>query len=405
MTWRSTRTPRYAWCLMTTETLVDTKKTSRSVAVATWVVWLIALLEAGLIGFAPLLFRRQFAESGTGVDLEFVAFVVTIALVVMVFATAGAMVARGQPANLVGWLMLAGAPALGGVFLGFLIGVVLTDSDPGMARWFVLAGVVLFGPALFVLGPALAAVFPTGHLLPGWWARATWLVAIAIGIGALLAVVTPGRLEESIALDNPLGISGLPPDLRAIGSSLTALGLAVGALVGVASLVVRYRRSAVDVRHQLKWFLYAGVVLAVVMPISLAVGENWTAIVAMLALGLVPISVVVSVLRYRLYEIDTLINRTLVYVSLVGIVAGIYAGLVALLQRAFTALTGDTSDAAAVISALALATVFTPIRNALQAAVDRRFKPAEAAPSKWDDPEFRAAVEAIARDVVKQARH
>jgi hypothetical protein len=94
-----------------------------------------------------------------------------------------------------------------------------------------------------------------------------------------------------------------------------------------------------------------------------------------------------------------------VYVALVGIVAGIYAGLVELLQRAFTALTGDTSDAAAVISALALATVFTPIRNALQAAVDRRFKPADAAPSKWDDPEFRAAVEAIARDVVKQARH
>ena len=124
---------------------------------------------------------------------------------------------------------------------------------------------------------------------------------------------------------------------------------------------------------------------------------------AILALGLVPVAVVVAVLRYRLYEIDTLINRTLVYVPLVGIVAGIYAGLVALLQRAFTAVTGDKSDAAAVISALALAAVFTPIRNALQSAVDRRFKPADSsAAGKWDDPEFRAAVEAIVRDVVER---
>jgi hypothetical protein len=88
------------------------------------------------------------------------------------------------------------------------------------------------------------------------------------------------------------------------------------------------------------------------------------------------------------------------------VVAGIYAGLVALLQRGFTALTGDTSDAAAIISALALAAVFTPIRNALQSAVDRRFKPADSqAPGKWDDPEFRVAVEAIVRDVVDRAPH
>ena len=114
---------------------------------------------------------------------------------------------------------------------------------------------------------------------------------------------------------------------------------------------------------------------------------------------------VVAVLRYRLYEIDTLINRTLVYVPLVGIVAGLYAGSVALLQRVFTAVTGDSSDAAAVISALALATVFTPIRNAIQSAVDRRFKADTRPPaSQWDAPEFRAAVEAIVRDVTARAR-
>ena len=153
-------------------------------------------------------------------------------------------------------------------------------------------------------------------------------------------------------------------------------------------------------RHQLKWFLYAVAVWAVALPVSLVVGDNWTAIVAIIALTLVPAAVVVAIRRYRLYEIDVLINRTLVYVPLVGIVAGLFAALTTFLQAVFTAVTGNTSDAAAVISALAMAALFTPIQDALQAAVDRRFKPEDTStPSQWDDPEFRAAVEAIVRDV------
>ncbi len=388
---------------MSNEPAARAPQSSLSRAVA-WLCWTAALLEAGLISLAPLLFERQFAASGSDVNLEFGVFLATIALVVMVFATAGLLVTRRQPGNLVGWLMLVGGPALGAVFVGYLLGAVVTVSDPVTASWFVLAANVMFGPALFLLGPALASVFPTGHLLPGWWASALSICTRAIVIGATISALTPGQLEESIALVNPIGITALPDGLRPVGNTLTAVALGIGALLGPASLIVRYRRSPTEVRHQLKWFLYAAVVLALVMPVSLAAGETWTAILALVAFGLIPVAVVVSVLRYRLYEIDTLINRTLVYVPLVGVVAGIYAGSVVLLQRAFTALTGDTSDAAAVISALALAAVFTPIRNALQAAVDRRFKPAESgAESKWEDPEFRAAVEAIVRDVVDRA--
>ena len=181
---------------------------------------------------------------------------------------------------------------------------------------------------------------------------------------------------------------------------MTAIALAAGGIIAVASLIARYRRSASDARHQLKWFLFAVAVWAVVLPISLVVGDNWTAIVGILALTLVPAAVVVAIRRYRLYEIDTLINRTFVYVPLVGIVAGLYAGLVALLQRVFIAVTGNSSDAAAIISALTLAALFTPLRNAIQAAVDRRFKPDDPAkPGPYEDPEFRAAVEAIVRDM------
>ncbi len=378
---------------------------SRFITALPWVVWTAAALEAALIGFSPLLFPDLLATSPPDEQLEFGAFLVSIGLVVLVFATAGLLIARQQPRNAVGWLLLGGGPALGAVFIGYLVGALLAGTDPVLGSWFVLVGVVLFGPALYLVGPGLASVFPHGRPMPGRWTGTFWLCVAAIAAGAAIAAFTPGPLEESIPGLNPLGVDVLPTGLRGIGNALTSLALAGGALLAVASLVARYRRSPSDTRQQLKWLIFAGILLAFAIPISLVSGDTWAAIVTLVALGLVPVAVVVAVLRYRLYEIDTLINRTLVYVPLVAIVAGLYAGSVALLERIFTAATGNTSDAAAVISALALATVFTPIRNALQSAVDQRFKPSKPEPAtRWDDPAFRAAVEEIVRDVTRQPR-
>ncbi len=122
--------------------------------------------------------------------------------------------------------------------------------------------------------------------------------------------------------------------------------------------------------------------------------------IALVGLALVPAAVLIAITRYRLYEVDVLINRTLVYVPLVGIVAGLYAGCVGLLQRLFVSVTGDTSDAAGVISALVLAAFFTPMRNGLQGVVDKRLQPAvQAAPDPaWTAPEFE---DAVARIVMK----
>jgi two-component system, NarL family, sensor kinase len=390
---------------MTSDLTPRTATRSRFARALPWVVWAGAVLEAALIGFSPVLFPALNATTPTEETIEFGVFLASIALVVMAFATAGLLISRQQPRNAVGWLLLCGGPALGGVFLGYLIGVLLTETDPVRGGWFVLVGVVLFGPAIYLVGPGLVSVFPNGRPLPAWWTRAFWLSVATVAAGAIVLALAPGPLEESIAVLNPLGVDVLPTGLRDLGNVLTSIALAGGTLFAVASLIARYRGSSSDTRHQLKWLIFTGVVLAVVLPLSLIVGDSWTAIVALLALGLMPVAVVVAVLRYRLYEIDTLINRTLVYVPLVGIVAGLYAGLVALLQRIFTAATGNTSDAAAVISALALAAVFTPIRNAIQSTVDRRFKPnTPVPPTQWDDPAFRSAVEAIVRDVIRQPR-
>jgi two-component system NarL family sensor kinase len=383
---------------------VSASAPSRFATALQWVVWTGAALEAALVGFSPLLFPAIVATTPAEDAVEFVALLVSIAVVVLVFATAGLLISRQQPRNAVGWLLLGGGLALGGVFLGYLVGVLLTETDPALGGWFVLVGVVLFGPALYLVGPGLVSVFPDGRPLPGWWTGAYWISAAAIAVGAVVTAFSPGPLEESIAVANPLGIAVLPSGLRDVANVVTGATLAAGTFIAVASLVVRYRRSASDTRHQLKWLVFVGVLLTLALPLGLVVGDTWTAIVALVALGLVPIAVVVAVLRYRLYEIDTLINRTLVYVPLVGITAGLYAGSVALLQRIFTAVTGDTSDAAAVICALALAAVFTPIRIAIQSAVDRRFKPDKPEANGWDDPAFRSAVEAIVRDVTDRPR-
>ncbi len=375
-------------------------ETATRIRVLQWIVWGWAAIEAALLAGAMLLFPGTLVSTSIADNIEFVAFLITLAFAVMAFATAGLLVTRQQPRNAVGWAMLVGGPALGAVFVGYAIGVAVLETDPGVGSWFVLLGVVLFGPALFLLGPGLASVFPDGRPMPGAWTRAIWIAAGGILLGSVLAAVAPGPVEVGIGVANPLGIGALPSGLRDVANAVTAIALAAGGIIAVASLIERYRRSASDARHQLKWFLFAVAVWAVVLPISLVVGDNWTAIVGILALTLVPAAVVVAIRRYRLYEIDTLINRTFVYLPLVGIVAGLYAGLVALLQRLFTAVTGNTSDAAAIISALTLAALFTPLRNAIQAAVDRRFKPDDPAkPGPYEDPEFRAAVESIVRDM------
>jgi hypothetical protein len=368
-----------------------------------WLVWVWAAVEAALLAGAMLLFPETLVGPSTAENVGFAAFLVTLAFAVMAFATAGLLVTRQQPRNAVGWAMLSGGPALGAVFVGYMVGVAILEADPVAGSWFVLLGVVLFGPAFFLLGPTLASVFPDGRLLQGWWTRAFWLCATGIVLSSVLAAVAPGPVEEGIDVANPLGMSFLPFGLRDVANGVMAISLVAGGIIAVASLVARYRRSGSVARHQLKWFLYAVAAWAVVLPISLMVAETFTAILAIVALTLVPAAVVVAIRRYRLYEIDNLINKTLVYVPLVGIVAGLFAGLTTLLQAVFTAVTGNTSDAAAVISALAMASLFTPIQNWLQTVVDRRFKPEEVTEvSQWDDPEFRAAVEAIVRDVTGQ---
>src|SRR5205814_2504800 len=167
---------------------------------------------------------------------------------------------------------------------------------------------------------------------------------------------------------NPLAVDALPPWLRSLSYPLVAIGIMGATLLGILAVFVRYRRGDSVDRQQLRWFLAAVALAALplaVTPIP-AIGGPGTGLLAAIGLLLVPISVGIAVTRYRLYEIDHLISRTLVYVPLTALLAGLYAAVVTLLQRVFQSVTGDRSDAAIIISTLILASVFTPIRKWLE---------------------------------------
>jgi hypothetical protein len=221
----------------------------------------------------------------------------------------------------------------------------------------------------------LPLLFPDGRLPSRRWLP----VALVPGIG-VAGIAILGALAETLRgqtfdyrIDNPIGIEGLGyvEDLQAF-AVLGGGALAIGAVGSVLSVAVRFRRSQGTERQQLKWFLYAAAPIVAFPAI-----DSLPVIVSGLLSGWVlvglPTAIGIAVLRYRLYEIDLVINRTLVYGSLTVMLVALYFGSIVVLQRVFVALTGQQSTLAVVASTLAIAALFNPLRRRVQELVDRRF--------------------------------
>ena len=144
-------------------------------------------------------------------------------------------------------------------------------------------------------------------------------------------------------------------------------------LLSVASLVIRFRRSRGEERQQLNWFVYAGVLIVGTLFVPLLVPGTAASLLQLLVMPLLPVAAGVAIMRYRLYEIDRLINRTLVYGSLTASLALVYFAIVVFLQYIFRTLTGGDSQLVIVASTLAIAALFQPLRRRIQAGIDRRF--------------------------------
>jgi len=311
------------------------------------------------------------ASSGDPSPSEGLGLVAMEALVLTAFALLGAIVASRQPRNAVGWLL-----GLIPLSLGILIVsdrlywhlATTTGNTDAIAAYAAWLGNWIWIPAIVPAFTVLPLLFPTGRALSRRWRALVWIAVGAATVMFAGRAFLPGRLEEYHAIVNPFGIDGAALEI------LESVGFAVlvpTALAAIASLVVRFRRSRGAERQQLKWVAAA----APLLPVAFSAGGwagNADFAILLLALLIVAAAISLAMLRYRLYDIDVVINRTLVYGALTATLGAIYLGSVLVLQLALSGLTtGSALPVAA--STLAVAALFGPARGRIQQTVDRRF--------------------------------
>ncbi len=342
-----------------------------------------AVLAWGLLGLFALLALGSawllIAGNGEGEE--------SLAVLCVGFAVVGAMVASHEPANPVGWLMLAIALS----FVTAISGTVYS-STPGMpgAVWMGWLSSWVWNVWLVLASAVLPLVFPDGRLLSRRWRFAVVLAFIGMLLSILAVVISPKPLEldSGVSFPNPTGIAGA----ASMASAMSGLGNALGGVCFVlagTSLILRLRRSHGRARQQVKWFVYVGAVVLVCLSFALleiavqalpgpepawsAVmgGIGWVTGLVAIVVGF-PLAIGTAILRHRLYDIDVVINRTLVYGSLTVLLAATYVGLVIGLRFLLQPLTGQ-SDLAVAASTLAVAGLFRPARARIQRVVDRRF--------------------------------
>jgi hypothetical protein len=298
------------------------------------------------------------------------------------FPLVGALIASRRPENPIGWLLLTLAVVFGTNL--FADAYVETNGPAGLAlaAWYSDWSFYIWLGIGAVLLPLL---FPDGRLLALRWRWAVRLAISAIVLSVVATAFKPGALDSNAQPQprNPVGIQSLEGVLKA-GNVLGEVLFVIAIAAAVTAVVLRLRRSSGEARLQLKWFAWVGSVMIVgflVAAITAAFGDNspvafignigWPVGLFGLIVG-IPVATGIAVLRYRLYEIDVVINRTLVYGSLTATLAAAYLGSVLLLQLALGPVTSGSSLAVAV-STLGVAALFRPARARIQGVVDRRF--------------------------------
>jgi hypothetical protein len=287
------------------------------------------------------------------------------------FAVVGGLIASRRPENPIGWLCLA----IGVLFalLGIqdtLVQWAVEQDMLGTAGWIGVGG-ALWVPAVGLLGTHLPLRLPDGELLSGRWAVFSHVCTAVIVLTLLVVSVDPAGRDHP-GVENPLAVSWA----GALGPLYALLPLCC--VAAIASMFIRYRRSTGVRRLQLRWLAFGGgVAFVAAFPLGyllgwLGVDADATTPFFLLALSAIPVTIGVAVLRHRLYEIDTIVNRTLVYAALTATLAATYVSTVLLLQLALGGLTSGSGLAVAA-STLAVAAAFRPARTRIQQAVDRRF--------------------------------
>jgi hypothetical protein len=356
--------------------------------VASGALWVLGV--GGLLVSFVLWSRQHFATPP--VTYLYVPVIAGEMIVAFAYATVGSLLASIRPRNPIGWLFLGM-----GVVTAIQLPLLFLVADAQLASRTV-PGVTLVGawlassahlPFVGILGIWAILVFPTGHLVGRRWALAGAAAAIGAAAVSVAIALSPGGLLWYTTLANPFAA----PDWAA--SSLLIVGIAggvllvAGLLAAGASMIVRYQRSGERGRLQLRWIAFAVALLTstaapfLLVRYVLAAPEgvaSWLAGLLVLTAGAFPLTAAIAILRYRLLDIDLILNRTIVYVPLSAILAGLFGALAILVQKIFQAVTGgDTSDIAIVVATILVALTVTPLQRTLQELADRYVKPAEKA--------------------------
>ena len=346
---------------------------NRSTAV--WLAWSLWSLAFALTGLSLLLHFLNLSHPGTPVfDWWFGNSLVVID------ATVGAIVASRRPENLVGWLLCLSGVALSTSSFASQYAIYALLAEPGLlpageAMAWIAAWQL---PIMIGLQVFYFLLFPTGRLPSRRWRPVAWLTVAFVSVGVILAAFSPEAYLGSLgSIRNPVGIEGFTSVFKTVFFTMAPLLYAAAVL----SLFMRLLRSRGVERQQLKWFAYAvaafalGIVLlSIISVIDVPPWFERAGVAYFTVAGLgYPIAIGMAILRYRLYDIDVLINRTLVYGSLTVTLALVYIGSVVGLQSAFRVFTGQESTLAVVASTLVIAVLFRPLRRRIQSLVDRRF--------------------------------
>ena len=323
---------------------------------------------------------------GTGGDSAVLIFLLPF----LAFPMVGALIASRRPKNPIGWICLAV-----GIFWMLitvsdaygLYGLVVRPGSVPFPAAIGSLGEWMWAPALGLLGTYLILLFPDGRLPSRRWRPLAWLSGAVIFLVSAGGAIEPGPVEGLPGVRNPFGLEEYPWVWDATQGVILLLPVCI--LASAVSLVLRFLRSEGEEREQIKWLAFAALILGLgfssfVIPgiiVPEATGganslwENLLEDAVTLSFAGVPVAIGFAVLKYRLYDIDVVINRTLVYGALTATLALIYFGGVAATESILRTLTGQAEQPqlAIVVSTLVIAALFNPLHRRIQAFIDRRF--------------------------------
>src|SRR5215218_293240 len=386
---------------------------------AAWLAWSVCAFSVALtLIYAPLdLLTPPIPARELGLG-----YAVFSTIGLLLYPTVGALVASRRPHNPIGWIFCgigflnaaqSFAVAYGDYSLVVRHGVgAHAQHVPAGIDFGALAGVKIMAwlsswigsDAIGLIGGVLLfLLFPNGRLLSSSWRPVMWT---AVGAGAALFVVDafiPGPLYTFPFITNPVGIGGTVGHILGMLDTIGLVVLLIALLASAGSLILRLRRAKGVERQQLKWFVYAATLATIGIVVSFAGAYVFASDLinaigffeGQLAVTALPVFTGIAILRYRLYDIDRIINRTLVYGSLTLMLALVYFGGVTATQALFTVLTGqeEQPQLAIVVSTLVIAALFTPLRRRIQSFIDRSFYR-----NKYDAPKTLEAFSTKLRD-------